>query len=89
LVERSTDNRKVEGSTPFRPITILTVHLNPDSQSILIKEITRYLVGDRIIPYGVPSTLHYSTISSPIPRYKNLLDISNQARLKDKALFIK
>jgi hypothetical protein len=44
-VERSTDNRKVEGSTPFRPITILTVHSNPDSQSILIKEITRYIVG--------------------------------------------
>ena len=87
-MERSTDNRKVEGSTPFRPITILTVHLNLHGQNILIKEITHYAGGIRIILYGFPSTLHNSTISSPIPRYQNLLDNSNQARQKDKGLFI-
>ena len=89
-MERSTDNRKVEGSTPFRPITILTVHLNPHGQNILIKEITHYalLSWHRIILYGVPSTLHNSTISSPIPRYKNLLDISNQAKQWDKGLSV-
>jgi hypothetical protein len=35
-VERSTDNRKVKGSTPFRPMSILSLYLGPVHNSIWI-----------------------------------------------------
>jgi hypothetical protein len=45
-VERSTDNRKVEGSTPFRPIPILSQYLGPFG--ILCDNITCLLYRKKI-----------------------------------------